>query len=123
MLQEPLISIIELNELGALPSFVVLNNIIGGGGDGANSILRLMQTNHAVWHKNCRSAVNKQKVDWAKSKLGRSTHQESPMKTRWMDTGKVCEPQDPGTSPESSDSSVVKRFFCESGDKKEMKKA
>ena len=51
--RELLSNIIELNELGDLPSYVVLDDIIGGGGDGADSTVEFIKTNHVVWHKNC----------------------------------------------------------------------
>ena len=63
-------NVIELNKLGELPSFVVLDDIIGGGfasggggsGDDVDRSIEMMKKNHVVWHKNCRSAVNNQKV-------------------------------------------------------------
>ena len=49
--RELLSNIIELNELGDLLSYVVLDDIIGDGGDGADSTAELMKSNHVVWHK------------------------------------------------------------------------
>lgn len=59
--QELLDNSSELNELGELPSFVVVDDILGGGvgGGGASNRIELMKTNHAVWHKNCRSGINR----------------------------------------------------------------
>ncbi|KAG7166620.1 hypothetical protein Hamer_G013634 [Homarus americanus] len=73
-----------------------------------------MKTNYAVRHKNCRSAVNKQKVEWAKTNVERrSKHQESPMKTRRMSSGRVCVTQaSQDTSAEGKDSSATKFFLC-----------
>ena len=65
----------ELKELGELPGFVVMHNISGGGNDGGDSgsggapnVLQLMMSNPVVWHKSCRNAIDKQKVERAKKK-------------------------------------------------------
>jgi len=132
--QELLDNIFQLNELGVLPRVVVLNDIVGGvgngggvggAGGGAISLVELMKTNHTVWHKNCRSAVNKQKVDRAKGKIESPKHQQSPMKTRRMSSGRASVTYEfHTTSAEGQDQSASKCFFCEvHGDEKDLRKA
>ena len=72
--KEVVYNIVELNDLGELPDYVVVDDIIGGGGDyngggdgckNSGGMVQLMINNKVVWHKNCRSAVDGQKVQRA----------------------------------------------------------
>jgi hypothetical protein len=79
-----------LKELGELPDCIIMDDLIGGGtslsgsigdgdnGGGAQDLVQLMMSNTVVWHKNCRNAVDNQKVERARKK-----HEESisPVKT------------------------------------------
>ena len=129
-------NIVELNYLGQLPDYVVVDDIIGdgdnGGGDngdggGCNnpdSMVQLMITNKVVWHKNCRSAVDGQKVQRARDKREAEDYDvNSPVKTRRMsdgtrfDTGASSSrrPLDPLGTP---------CIFCdEIGNRKELRRA
>ena len=85
-------NIVELNYLGQLPDYVVVDDIIvdgdNGGGVGCynpDSMIQLMITNKVVWHKNCRSAVDGQKVQRARDKReAEDCDVNSPVKTYRM---------------------------------------
>lgn len=105
----------ELNELGELPDFVFVENT---GDSDTQTIVQLMMSNHVVWHKACRNAVDNQKVQRARNKhQGQASL--SPVKTRAARS--VTQ-----TSPSTSLSEPVDTpcLFCdEVGNKKELRKA
>jgi hypothetical protein len=47
-----------------LPDTIVVDGI----GGGTQNVVQLMMSNQAVWHKNCRNAVDNQKVQRAREK-------------------------------------------------------
>ena len=115
--KEAVDNIQELKALGDLPEFIV--DISGGSQD----VVQLMIQNPMVWHKSCRNAIDKQKVERARK---RKKHEESvsPVKTRRMND------KSPKLAlPRSSTSSLCEPFdkpclFCgEVGKKKELRRA
>ena len=131
--QELLNNISELHRLGELPSLVsVASSYIGGGGDnkgGGASAVQVMLAKHASWHKDCRSLVNKQKVERAQRKSERDQSQSrsrgSPMKMRRMSSeAQFISDNSQMSSSGSSVSNEEKCFFCEElGDRKDLRKA
>ena len=117
-------NICDLSEYGDLPRFVIVEDLLSGSGDGVDTssrIVQLMKMNKVVWHKNCRSAVNQQKVDRAKRKSEVSVQCQSPIKTKQQSSFRENEP---GPSTENNDSLGIKCFFCEkAGDEKDLRKA
>ncbi len=105
----------ELNELGELPDFVFVENT---GDSDTQNIVQLMMSNHVVWHKDCRSAVDNQKVQRARNKhQGQASF--SPVKTR---AGRSVTQTSPSTS--LSEPVDTPCLFCdEVGNKKELRKA
>ena len=131
--QELLNNISELHRLGELPSLVsVASSYIGGGGDnkgGGASAVQVMLAKHASWHKDCRSLVNKQKVERAQRKSERDQSQSrsrgNPMKMRRMSSeAQFISDNSQMSSSGSSVSNEEKCFFCEElGDRKDLRKA
>ena len=105
----------ELNELGELPDFVFVENT---GDSDTQNIVQLMMSNHVVWHKACRNAVDNQKVQRVTNNhQGQASF--SQVKTRAAMSVKH-------TSPSTSLSEPVDTpcLFCdEVGNKKELRKA
>ena len=80
----------ELNSLGELPSFVnayLRNyNLTGGASSSSgsgSSLVECMISKHALWHKNCHNAVNRQKAERVLRKVEKNGghHDGIPMKT------------------------------------------
>lgn len=117
--QELLDNISVLRDLDELPNFVEIDDIDLA----ASSALQVLISNHAVWHKNCRSSINKQKVERAKSKTVRSEH-HSPVKTRRMSSPGVHVQHESHEARTENCSLEPKCLFCDGvGDQKDMRKA
>ena len=87
-------NIIDLRNIAACPSSIVLASGIAGGG--IDDLVHLMLEKNAVWHKTCKLKVNNHKVDRAKAQQKRksdSSYVYSPVKTRKSDSyasGESC---------------------------------
>ena len=101
----------ELHQLGDLPNFAEVEDIVVK--DQQETVDNMLQ-NAVRFHKTCRDMVNKQKVERARAK-----HQTlpSPVKTRRMSDGSRMV-----TTPIEQSTDVV-CIFCKDGGGKDMRKA
>lgn len=114
--KEAVENIQELKALGDLPEFIV--DISGGRQD----VVQLMIQNTVVWHKSCRNATDKQKVQRARK---RKKHEESvsPVKT-WRMSDESTKLTSPTPSTSSCEPFNTPCLFCgEVGNKKELRRA
>ena len=83
-------NIYELNQLGELPTCIVVDDIISDPmepnfEDENNPAVNNMLKHNAKWHKSCRNLIDNQKVQQARAKFKKKSvplHTPSPVKTR-----------------------------------------